>query len=183
MRFTPLLSLILASFAMAQDTKQVPLSKNFQPMPFPALSERLGGQWLAQWTVATNTPRAIYGSGATLAGWRGNSIEEARRHANLALGEHGDLHGLGVSEFRESIGARMGRTWSFTFDQYFRGLPCIDGRADVRINMKGVLAMIGSTAWQVPANFDVMPTIAEAEATARAWMALGQQPTGVTQPG
>ena len=183
MRFTPLLSLILASFAMAQDTKQVPLSKNFQPMPFPALSERLGGQWLAQWTVATNTPRAIYGSGATLAGWRGNSIEEARRHANLALGEHGDLLGLGVSEFRESIGARMGRTWSFTFDQYFRGLPCIDGRADVRINMKGVLAMIGSTAWQVPANFDVMPTIAEAEATARAWMALGQQPTGVTQPG
>ncbi len=146
MRFTPLLSLILASFAAAQGSDPQALAKNFHPRPFPALEARLGGQWLAQWTVATNTPRVIYGTGAPLADWRGNTIDEARRHALAALRDHGDLLGLGTSEFRESIGARMGRTWSFKFDQFFRGLPCIDGRADIRINMKGVLAMIGSTA-------------------------------------
>jgi hypothetical protein len=46
----------------------------------------------------------------------------------------------------------MGRTWSFVFDQYFRGLPVIGGRADVRVNMSGRVPMFGSTAWQIPAG-------------------------------
>ena len=83
--------------------------------------------------------------------------------------------GLGDSEFRESIGARMGRTWSFKFDQYFQGLPCIGGRADVRINMKGVLAMLGSTAWQIPPDFEVTPAITEELAVAKAWLALTRE--------
>ena len=183
MRFTPLLSLLLASVAIAQDAPQASLPKSVQPKPFHALEQRLGGTWLAQWSLATNTPRVIYGTGAPLADWRGNSIEEARRQALIALEQHGDILGLGTSEFREIIGARMGRTWSFTFDQYFRGLQCIGGRADVRINMKGVLAMLGSVAWPIPADFDTMPKITEGEAQARAWIALDQTPTGVKQPG
>ena len=183
MRFSSLLSLLLASVAVAQNAAQTSLSKSVQPKPFPALEQRLGGTWLAQWRLATNTPHTIYGTGAKLQDWRGNSIEEARRHALMALGQHGDLLGLGASEFREIIGARMGRTWSFTFDQYFRGLPCIGGRADVRINMTGVLAMLGSSAWQIPANFDTTPKLGEGEAQARAWIALDQTPTGVSQPG
>lgn len=183
MRFSSLLSLLLASVAVAQNAAQSSLSKSVQPKPFPALEQRLGGTWLAQWRLATNTPHTIYGTGAKLQDWRGNSIEEARRHALMALGQHGDLLGLGASEFREIIGARMGRTWSFTFDQYFRGLPCIGGRADVRINMTGVLAMLGSSAWQIPANFDTTPKLGEGEAQARAWIALDQTPTGVSQPG
>ncbi|MGE3171490.1 MAG: M36 family metallopeptidase [Planctomycetota bacterium] len=183
MRFVPLLGLILASAAFAQDTTQDSPSAYHKLKPFPALEQRVGGSWVAVWNVATGTPRAIYGTGLPLEGWRENSLEEARRHALAALDTHGDLLKLGSSTFRESIGARMGRTWSFKFDQYFQDLPCIGGRADVRVNMKGVLAMMGSTAWQIPADFDTVPTLDELEAQARAWIALDQRRTEEPQPG
>jgi hypothetical protein len=131
------------------------------------------GPWRALWCTATGTPHAIYGTGLPLADWRGNSLEEARRHALLLLQNRADLLGLGTSEFRESIGARMGRTWSFKFDQYFRGLPVIDGRADVRVNMAGRIAMFGSRAWPIPADFATVPTLGEAAATLIAWRAVG----------
>ena len=54
MRSTPLLSLLLASVAIAQDATQANLPKSVQPKPFPALEQRLGGTWLAQWSLATN---------------------------------------------------------------------------------------------------------------------------------
>src|SRR6185295_10568170 len=99
----------------------------------------------------------IIGTGIKLDDWRGSSLDEARRHALQLLREHADLLMLGDSEFRESIGARMGsevetptsvrgNVWSFKLDQYFRGLPCIGGRADVRINIAGVVAKLGSRA-------------------------------------
>jgi hypothetical protein len=140
-----------------------------------------GGQWVAQWHAATLTPRAIYGTGLPLADWRGNSLEEARRHALQALEQHRGLLGLGTSEFRESIGARMGRSWTFKFDQYFRGVPCVGGRADVRVNMKGVIAMLGSQAWPIPAEFGTAPAIAGPVAQAIAWAEAGT-PTGAVQP-
>ena len=141
-----------------------------------------GGSWNVEWCAATGTPRAIWGSGIALADWRGNTIEEARRHAQLLLQRHDALLQLGTSEFREVIGSRMGRTWSFVFDQYFRGLPAIGGRADVRVNMKGRVPMFGSTAWQIPANFDVMPAITGETAFAIAWQTLGQARSGARQP-
>lgn len=153
-------------------------------IPYPALERRVGGTWLAHWNPATATPRVIVGTGIPLRDWRGNSLEEARRHALQALADHGDILGLPESsEFREAIGARMGRTWSFTFHQYHRGLPVIGGRADVRVHMTGAISMLGSTAFPVPADFDVVPTIDVEVATARAWAARGEEPTGVPQPG
>ena len=142
-----------------------------------------GGQWVVQWHRATGTPSSLYGTGLVLADWRENTLEEARRHADQQLRDHHDLLGLGTSDFRESIGARMGRTWSFTYDQYFRGLPVIGGRADVRINMKGVVAMLGSEAVPIPADFNTAPTITEAMAIGTAWTELRTEPNGVPQPG
>jgi hypothetical protein len=148
-----------------------------------ALLEQAPGEWLVDWCKATSTPRSILGVGIPLADWRGNSLEEARRQANLLLQQHPDLLGLGASDFRESIGARMGRTWSFMFDQYFHGLPVIGGRADVRVHMVGRVPMFGSTAWQIPANFNTTPTFDHDTATAIAWQKLGAIPNGVPQPG
>ena len=141
------------------------------------------GPWVVQWNPATLTPRTLYGQGLPIANWSENTLDAARGHARATLSKYSDMLGLGTSEYRESIGARMGRTWSFTFDQYFRGLPVIGGRADVRVNMSGRIAMLGSTAFPVPENFDVTPTIGEELATAIAWRALKQDPTGVSQPG
>ncbi len=140
------------------------------------------GEWSLDWCAATGTPRAIWGAGITLIGWRENSIEEARRHAHKLLADRAELLGLGTSEFREGIGARMGRVWSFTFDQFFRGLPVIRGRADVRLHMTGRVSMFGSTAWQVPDEFSVTPALDEVTATALAWQSLGEPPTGTAQP-
>ena len=142
-----------------------------------------GGQWRLDWSPATGTPRAIFGTGLDLVGWRENSLEEARRHAHQLLQTEAELLRLGASDFRETIGSRMGRTWSFAFDQYFRGLPVIGGRADVRISMSGRVAMFGSTAWQIPADFGTTATIDGDTALALAWQRLGQVPTDARQPG
>ncbi len=173
----------LAAFSSAQDPTTL---RDGIPDPgaaYAAFRAAQGGDWVVQWHPATGTPSAIYGTGLPIPGWSENSLAAARAHAQALLVQHKELLGLGASEFHESIGARMGRTWSFKFDQYFRGVPVIDGRADVRINMAGVVAMLGSRAWPIPDAFDVLPAIAEEVAVAAAWAELGAPPTGVAQPG
>lgn len=166
----------LSVHSSAQEPTQAPKAL------FQQFQAKQGGHWIAQWHAATGTPSAIYGTGLPLADWRDNSLAHAREHANAQLRANAGLLGLGSSEFREALSGRMGRTWTFTFDQYFRGLPVIDGRADVRINMIGVVAMLGSTAWPIPADFDVTPAIGSDVATGIAWAALGERPTEVPQP-
>ena len=181
------LGLVLVAAAVAQAPVQPqdaasPAPSTWQMVPFPALEARVGGQWQAHWNPGTKTPDTIYGAGIPIRDWRENTLVEARRHADQALVTYGDLLRLGRSEFREAIGAPMGRSWSFTYHQYYRGLPCIGGRADVRINGIGVIALLGSVVLPIPDDFDTRPTLDQANATARAWLALGQEPTGVPQP-
>lgn len=148
---------------------------------FAQFCRERGDDWVVQWHPATGTPRAIYGRGIPLTDWRENSLAEARRHAHQLLVDEHELLGLGDSEFVESIGSRMGHAWSFTFDQYFRGIPVVGGRVDVRIHRKGVVAMFGSRAWPIDDHFDVTPAIGEELATAVAWIHAGD-PTTVAQP-
>ena len=173
-------SLGLAVSAFSQDPGQE------LPSPKAAMADFLrahGDSWITQWHPATGTPSAIFGPGLALENWNDNTLEHARQHALKLLQEHSDLLGLGTSTFREVCAGRMGRTWSFVFDQFFRGLPVIEGRADVRINMNGKVAMFGSRAWPIPATFNITPVIAEQVAVANAWLALGETPGEVTQPG
>ena len=137
-----------------------------------------GGDWVVRWNPATATPGTIYGTGLKIADWRENSLAEARRHAVQLLKDQSELLGLGQSDFTEVIGARMGRTWTFTFDQSFRGIPALEGRVDVRVNMSGVVAMMGSRAWPIPADFNTVPRINANIATGAAWTAMGSEPTG-----
>ena len=140
------------------------------------------GSWRVEWCAASNSPRAIYGSGLALSDWSENTLEAARQQAHRLLRDHAGLLRLGSSDFRESIGARMGRTWSFTFDQYHRNVPVLGGRADVRVNMAGRVPMIGAVAFPIAADFDVVPAFDAETATAIAWQKLGQPVTGVAQP-
>lgn len=145
-------------------------------------TELAGGEWLVDFHPATGTPNAIWGPGLAIADWRENTLEEARRHANNLLRDRSNMLGLGTSEFREVIGGRMGKTWALVYDQYFRGLEVIDGRADVRIHEVGRVAMFGSMAFQVPANFGVVPGLLAETATAIAWQSLNLKPTSITGP-
>jgi len=178
MRYSILAGVCLAAScltAQAPSAQPEPLTSRAQ---FEAFERQQGGRWVARWHPATGTPGTIYGTGLKIRDWGRNSLEEGRRCANRLLVEHADLLGTGTSSFQEVIGARMGRTWSFTFDQSFRGVPVLEGRVDVRINMNGVVAMMGSRAWPVPANFDVTPTIGAQVAKVAAWTALGGEPNG-----
>ena len=141
------------------------------------------GSWVAQWNEATDTPRVAYGNGIVLEDWRENTLVEARRHANEALLRHADLLGVGSSELVEITGARMGRTYAFTFEQRFRGMPVVGGRVDVRIHMSGKLVHLGSTAWPVEEALDLAPRIGEDEAVVRAWAGANAKPTNAPQPG
>jgi hypothetical protein len=184
MRMPPLvlsaLMALLASFAAAQ--QQLPPSPA-AAAAWAAFERGQPGPWLVQWNAATGTPRSIVGNGYPLADWRESTLAEARRHAHAELARHAALLGLGTSELRECIGARMGRTWTLSFDQHFRGLRVVGGRADVRIHGTGRVCFLGSTAWPVPAGFDVVPRLDEANAVARAWLALGREPVATPQPG
>ena len=176
---------LLLSFSLLgqEPGETAPLAEPTSKEAWARFQSDSGGQWVAQWTPATGTPGAIWGTGLALAGWRENSLAAARRHAEQLLVDQKDLLGIGASTFVEVIGARMGRTWSFTFDQFFRGLPVIDGRADVRINMNGTVAMFGSRAFPIPENFGTAPVIGEELATAVAWEAVGAPSNGLPQPG
>ncbi|MCR9247693.1 MAG: hypothetical protein NXI31_21920 [bacterium] len=150
---------------------------------FQRFVERVPGEWLTRWCPATGTPKQVFGPGVTVGTWRGNSLEEARRHAHLLLLQEQELLGLGASEFRESIGTRMGRTWCFVFDQYYRGIPVMRGRADVRVHMVGKVSMFGSVAWQIPGDFVTVPQLSELAARQIAWQKLGKVPPANHQPG
>jgi len=145
---------------------------------FAAFAQQNGGTWWTRWCPATGTPLEIFGTGLPIADWH-DSLADARVHANAALVAYAQLLGLHDDEFREAIGAPFGRVFSFTFEQYHRGIPVIDGRADVRVHRSGRIAFLGSRAFQVPAGLPVVPAIASDAADAIAWLALGklrQQP-------
>jgi len=167
---------LVASTLLAQE--QSPTKPLTSVSLFEQFEQTQGGNWVVQWHPATGTPGTIYGTGLKIRDWRENTLQEGRRHASQLLVNQAQLLGLGTSTFREVIGARMGRTWSFTFDQFFNNLPVIEGRVDVRINMAGVVAMLGSRAWPIPANFNTTPALGAQIAQATAWADLGGEPLG-----
>jgi hypothetical protein len=180
----PLLALFaLALLLPAQQEESKAKAPAVDTLAWQEFLQSAGGEWAVEWCPATGTPRAIYGSGLVLPDWRQNSLEEARRHAGQLLRDRSALLGLGTSEFREVIGGRMGRTWVLVYDQYFGGLPVLGGRADVRVHMRGRIAMFGSTALPIPANFVTVPQLSELAATQLAWQAIGKVPPAVSQPG
>ncbi|MFO1052144.1 MAG: hypothetical protein U1F36_08010 [Planctomycetota bacterium] len=129
-----------------------------------------GPYWTAQWNKATGTPKAIYGEGLRMSDGPVKSIDEARTIALRILDERAALLGRGASTFVEVIGGETARVFVFKFDQHFRGLEVVGGRADVRVHKVGVVSMFGSEALQIPADFDLTPHL-DAEV---AW-AIAQQ--------
>jgi len=150
--------------------------------PWLAFVDQYGPNWKVEWSAATSTPRSLWGSGMGLKDWRENSLTEARRHAHLVLRDQADLLGIGNSQFRETIGARMHRVWSFQFQQYYNNLEVIGGRADVRVHMVGRVPMIGSTFLPIDDEFVTTPTIAAGNAWLLAWEELGELPSNAQQP-
>jgi|688.fasta_scaffold662681_1 hypothetical protein len=84
---------IAQKYATESDYRQ---SAWLQSEPWQQFLARHGGSWRVEWNPATSTPKAVWGSGIALDGWRENSLEAARQHANRVLLDQRELLGLGA---------------------------------------------------------------------------------------
>ena len=134
------------------------------------------GEWHVVWNKATETPRAIWGPGLHVSQRAADSLEEARRQGNIVLTQYADLLGQGESQFVEIIGQRIRDVYILVYDQNYRGLEVLGGRADVRVHAAGGISMFGSQAVPIPAGFNTTPSFGDDVAKAIAYEHLGVQP-------
>ncbi|MHC5064612.1 MAG: hypothetical protein ACYTG5_11640, partial [Planctomycetota bacterium] len=160
MRAQSLLPIILLPFLTSAVAAQIQ-EPALQAMrdAWQTFESEQGPGWQVQWSKATGSPKAIYGRGLRLQAGRVEDLETARRLAQQVLEDRAGLLGRGGSEFVEIIGSKAARVWTFVYEQRFRGMPVIGGRADIRIHENGILAMFGSTAAQIPAGMNLNPRI------------------------
>ena len=130
-----------------------------------------GSGWRVDWNKSTGTPEAVWGPGLDLGAGPLVDVNAARPHAEATLRRFADLLKTGDSTFVEVIGEKVERVNIFVYQQRFRGLDVIDGRADVRIHDNGVLSLFGTQAFQLGKSFSTDPAIAKHEARL---IALGQ---------
>ncbi len=124
-----------------------------------------GQDWQVDWSAATGTPGAIYGPGLKLDGPIAD-IDNARLESKALLTRFSSLLGKGESNFVEVIGVKIRQVYVFVYDQKYKGLDVISGRADVRINDVGAVAMFGSHAVQIPSGFNLKPALSAVAAKA-----------------
>lgn len=139
-------------------------------------SESGDAGWHVVWNKATSTPRAIYGPGLRLDAGATRDLEDARRRADNVLRTHADLLGTGESTFVELIGQRAGRTYVLVYDQVYKGVPVLSGRADVRVHDNGAVSMFGSRAVSIPKGFATDAKIGEQFAQALGYDRVGTRP-------
>ncbi len=123
------------------------------------IQAQLGADWTVERHTATGTPRAIYGPGLRVSNKPVTTIAEARTLATKLLRDQHLALGLGTSTVHEIIGVKLSRIWSLVYQQQFKSLPVIGGRADVRLNENGVAAMFGAVAVSIPEDFVVRASV------------------------
>jgi hypothetical protein len=122
-----------------------------------------GPAWAVNWNPATGTPDAIYGEGLAT-GDDEASLESGRKAADGLLVKYAALLGKGNSDFVLLDSSQIRHLLYFVYGQRYKGLEVRGGRADVRINTNGVIAMFGSSAVRIPAGFKLEPAITAAAA-------------------
>ncbi len=149
-------SVLLCASAFAQNDPRDPRSEAWD-----AFVTNHGGAaaWQVEWNKATNTPRAVFGAGLRVAPGAVNNLQAARLLAAGLLEDQRELLGTEASTFSEEIATRAGETFVFVYEQKFRGLSVISGRADVRLHRVGVVSMFGSRAVPIAADFDITPRV------------------------
>ncbi|MHC4898906.1 MAG: gluzincin family metallopeptidase [Planctomycetota bacterium] len=143
------------------------------------LQQQAPRRWTGEWNPAAGTPSAIYGAGLRLEWGPIHEEDHARRSANGVLVRYARLLGRDSSTFVENIYGKVNHTHIFVYEQRYGGLTVLDGRADVRINDSGVLAMFGSEAFHIPADLEVKPKITAQAAMRTALADLGLKPPAV----
>ncbi len=140
------------------------------------------GHWVARWSPATGTPKAIYGSGLKLEGGPIREMAVAERHAEELLAQHPELFGPGGSTFVPEIREKVGRLFVLVYRQQFAGLDVLEGRYDVRVHDSGGISMVGSQAVPIPAGFDTTPVLSREAAALIAYQSRDLLPAATKLP-
>ncbi|MCR9243758.1 MAG: hypothetical protein NXI31_01915 [bacterium] len=138
--------------------------------------------WRVEWNRAAGTPAAIFGPGLP----RHSALVEDRATATAIarqlLNDHAALLGQGASTFELDTYARVRQMHILVFEQRFRGIPVIQGRADVRLHDSGVVALFGSVCFAIDPSYPVQPTVPAATAVATAKVRVVPRPRRPTAP-
>lgn len=162
MRSLPLLGLFLATALHAAPAPQIDTTDQIQ-QAWKQFQEQNPGEWTAHWHGITRTPHAIYGPGLNLGRALFNA-EEAQVAAEQVLRKHAVLLGKLDSDFVLRSNGQANETWMLIFDQRFKGLEVVGGRADCFIHESGVVSLFGSRAVVVPRDFNIKPALTAAVA-------------------
>jgi hypothetical protein len=170
---------VVSTLAVVLSLQAALISQHLEPtQAWSQFQTGQGSEWTAEWNPATGTPKAVYGPGLKL-GQAVKSVAAARTQSTNLLNQFAALLGRGSSSFVETIGIKANQTYIFVYDQSYRNLPVISGRADVRIHEVGTVAMFGSSSVHIPNGFDIKPGITALEAQAIAHQhVLGSQQAG-----
>lgn len=134
--------------------------------------DREGERWESRWNYATGTPKAIWGPGLQVSERAVETEAEARGLAERVLRDQRAVLDPGASTLTEATAVKVNHTWVFVYEQWFRGVPVLGGRADIRLVDNGVVSMLGSQLLPIPADFGMVPGVGETLARARALLHL-----------
>ena len=128
------------------------------------VSAQRGRDWSVDWSKRSQTPTAIFGPGLRLSHEPVLRSARARELGRQALERYAKLLGRGQSQFVLRDYAKVNRMHVLVYDQKYRGLPVIDGRADIRLHDNGVLSLFGSQAFAIPKGFVIKAKVSAEEA-------------------
>ena len=175
--YKPFVSLLAATSLLAALAAQERAPAFATPATQAAWSQFLAqyGRFTAEWNPATGTPSGIWGDGIDLRTGRIADLAQARQHATALLASQQVLLGSGATEWREAIGQTVDPLHILVYDQYYKNLKVIGGRADVRVHQTGAVSFFGASAYPLPANLNVLPAVSSEEAILRAYAHLELQ--------
>lgn len=162
MLLTATLLASLASLSNAQDWSATERARRITD-GLSALSHMTQTPWQVVWSEASRTPKAVYGPGLRVASGVAG-MADAQELGSQVLGQHADLLGWPAAGFEVVTHARVNETYVLVYQQRYRRLRVLDGRADVRLHESGVVSMLGAEAFPVAHDLDLVPRLRRAEA-------------------
>jgi len=134
-----------------------------------------------RWSPATGTPKAIYGSGLPLLGWREDRWPRRGGSPSSCCGSPRPARAR-ASEFRGRSPRALGQTWSGPTTSTPR--PAGDWRpADVACTRSAASACSGAAAWPIPATSRSRRRSASSTPARTAWQQVGLQLADAPQRG
>jgi hypothetical protein len=119
---------------------------------FLEFTKKHGGSWLPMFDEHSHAPLSIVGSGIPLATRSIRSIDAARSIAQEFLKSESWLWGAPTDSLKLNYEAAAGPLFVFSWQQFHDGLEVLGGRVQIQIHQAGRIALVGTSALDIPAD-------------------------------